>query len=75
MATLPYGDVAVGPPLLPQALDLSQTGLASFPPELIQMPRLRVLNLSTNRLEALPAEVAEMRMWVGGSVGRRMAPS
>ncbi|GLC33883.1 hypothetical protein PLESTB_000814300 [Pleodorina starrii] len=44
-----------------EALDLSQTGLAAFPPEFIQLPRLRILNLSSNRLEVLPAEVAEMR--------------
>lgn len=52
-----------------QALDLSQTGIGIFPPELLQAPRLRLLNLASNRLEVLPAEVAAMARYGGREEG------
>jgi len=41
-------------------LNLSHSGLAEFPMEILQFPNLQSLNLSSNGIEKIPSEIAKL---------------
>ncbi len=43
------------------AVHLSSRGLPAFPPEILKMTHLRVVNLGMNNIENLPAEIANLK--------------
>ena len=58
-----------------EALDLSQTGSFHFPMDALSLAALRSLNLSTNKIQALPDQIGMMTRWVqywGGGWGESM---
>ena len=42
-------------------LDLSEKGLISLPPEIVQLQNLTVLDLSENDLTSLPSEIVQLK--------------